>query len=239
MLFRSCERLLEAQKKAAEAARLDALQQERERQVQSLQLSERGGIIALQLASVAAMRQQSIEQWADTMQRLEHIDAELAAADAEQARRDAERAEHERRMAEERAELERQQQEQRELQQRMDAERAELERQRQAMEAERLEAERKAAEAVAEKHRAAKAAELEQVKAEAERLRAEREAADVERLKRLQPMLDDVSGLLANATMTIGQLTLQRYGERVAQLVVDDLARALARIKDALMREIE
>ena len=234
-----CERLLEAQKKAAEAARLDALQQERERQVQSLQLSERGGIIALQLASVAAMRQQSIEQWADTMQRLEHIDAELAAADAEQARRDAERAEHERRMAEERAELERQQQEQRELQQRMDAERAELERQRQAMEAERLEAERKAAEAVAEKHRAAKAAELEQVKAEAERLRAEREAADVERLKRLQPMLDDVSGLLANATMTIGQLTLQRYGERVAQLVVDDLARALARIKDALMREIE
>lgn len=241
-----CERLLEQQKRAAEAAaaareaaRLDALQQEREEQVQSLQLSERGRIIALQLASVAAMRQQSIEQWADTMQRLERIDAELAAADAEQARRDAERAEHERRMAEERAELERQQQEQRELQQRMDAERAELERQRQAMEAERLEAERKAAEAVAEKHRAAKAAELEQVKAEAERLRAEREAADVERLKRLQPMLDDVSGLLANATMTIGQLTLQRYGERVAQLVVDDLARALARIKDALMREIE
>jgi hypothetical protein len=80
--------------------------------VQGLQLSERGRIIALQLASVAAMRQQSIEQWAETMQRLERIDAELAAADAEQARRDAERAEHERRMAEQRAELERQQQEQ-------------------------------------------------------------------------------------------------------------------------------
>ena len=124
-----CERLLEQQKQAAEAAaaarevaRLDALQAEREQQVQSLQLSERGRLIALQLASVSAMRQQSIEQWAETMQRLERIDAELAAADAEQARRDAERAEHERRMAEQRAELERQQAEQRELQRRIDAE---------------------------------------------------------------------------------------------------------------------
>ena len=234
-----CERLLEAQKKAAEAARLDALQQERERQVQSLQLSERGGIIALQLASVAAMRQQSIEQWADTMQRLEHIDAELAAADAEQARRDAERAEHERRMAEQRAELERQQQEQRELQRRIDAERAELQRQLQQIEDERREQERQLAEAAEAERKAAKAAELEQVKAEAERLRAERETADVQRMQRLRPMLQDVDDLISAAIRQIGQTVFERHGERAQHLVVDDLARAALRIKDALIREIE
>lgn len=241
-----CERLLEAQKKAAdaaaaarEAARLDALQQEREQQVQSLQLSERGRIIALQLASVAAMRQQTIEQWADTMQRLERIDAELAAADAEQARRDAERAEYERRMAEQRAELERQQAAQRELQKRIDAERAELERQMQQIEAERREQERQLAEAAEAERKAAAAAELERVKAEAARLRAEREAADVERLQRLRPMLQDVDDLISAAIRQIGQTVLERHGERAQHLVIDDLARAALRIKDALIREIE
>ena len=241
-----CERLLEQQKQAAEAAaaarevaRLDALQQEREQQVQSLRLSERGRIIALQLASVSAMRQQSIEQWADTMQRLERIDAELAAADAEQARRDAERVEHERRMAEQRAELERQQAEQRELQRRIDAERQELERQRREMEAERLEAELAAAEKAEAERKAAAAAELEQVKAEAAKVRAEREAADAERLQRLRPMLQDIDDLITAAIRQIGQTVLERHGERAQHLVIDDLARAALRIKDALIREID
>ena len=219
-----CERLLEQQKQAAEAAaaarevaRLDALQQEREQQVQSLRLSERGRVIAGQLASVAAMRQQSIPEWADTMQRLERIDAELAAADAEQARRDAERVEHERRMAEQRAELERQQAEQRELQRRIDAERQELERQRREMEAERLEAERKAAEKAEAERKAAAAAELEQVKAEAAKVRAEREAADAERLQRLRPMLQDIDDLITAAIRQIGQTVLERHGEQIGR----------------------
>ena len=244
--LKACERLLEQQKRAAEAAaaareiaRLDALQAEREQQVQSLQLSERGRIIALQLASVSAMRQQSIEQWAETMQRLERIDAELAAADAEQARRDAERAEHERRMAEQRAELERQQAEQRELQRRIDAERQELELQRQAIEEQRLKAEREAAAAQAEKHRAAQAAEREQARAEHEAQAQRKRLAETARMERLRPMLQDIDDLVTAAIRQIGQTVLERHGERAQHLVIDDLSKAALRIKDALIREIE
>ena len=241
-----CERLLEQQKRAAEAAaaarevaRLDALQAEREQQVQGLQLSERGRIIALQLASVSAMRQQSIEQWAETMQRLERIDAELAAADAEQARRDAERAEHERRMAEQRAELERQQEEQRELQRRIDAERAELERQRQAIEEQRLKAEREAAAAAEAERKAKEAAEREQIRAEHEAQAQRKRLAETARMERLRPMLQDVDDLITAAIRSIGQTVLERHGERAQHLVIDDLSKAALRIKDALIREIE
>lgn len=82
-------------------------------------------------------------------------------------------------------------------------------------------------------------AELEQIKAEAARLRAEREAADAERLQRLRPMLQDIDDLITAAIRQIGQTVLERHGERAQHLVIDDLARAALRIKDALIREID
>jgi hypothetical protein len=38
---------------------------------------------------------------------------------------------------------------------------------------------------------------------------------------------------------TIGDIALQRYGERVQSIVRDELSKAALRIKDALVREIE
>lgn len=64
-------------------------------------------------------------------------------------------------------------------------------------------------------------------------------AADAERMERLRPMLQDLNDVCAEVVRTIGDIALQRYGERVQSIVRDELSKAALRIKDALIREIE
>ena len=64
-------------------------------------------------------------------------------------------------------------------------------------------------------------------------------AADAERMERLRHMLQDLNDVFSEAVRTIGDIALQRYGERVQSIVRDELSKAALRIKDALIREIE